>query len=292
MQARASGYMLAGTLSLASMGAVAHLLGESLHWSAVVFVRIFATFVLAMLYARIAKVPLVFNGPVPLWTRSFFGTVAIICNFYALTHLTVTDALTLLKTSPIWVGILTAILHKRSHSGRVWVSLVLGVAGVVMMEQPKFEGHWFPILVAVCSALFIASAQVSMTYLSELSTVSVVVHFSGFASLAAAGMVVATGAWRYDGAYAGGVGWWLVVLALLGTVGQVMMTNAFRRGNAMLLSLIGLLAIPVAVLYDFFLWDRRLGRMELAGIGLIAVSIILCAPRSSPGSNGSITSTV
>jgi len=232
---------------------------------------------------RIAGIPLIIKGPLPLWTRSFFGSVAIVCNFYALTHLTVTDALTLLKTSPIWVGILMAVLNKRSHSGRIWVSILLGVAGVVLMEQPKFEGHWFPILVAVCSALFIASAQVSMTYLSEIPTAAVVVHFSGFASLVTLGALLVSGAWRDEMTITGPTAWFLLLMALLGTLGQVMMTNAFRMGNAMLLSLIGLLAIPVAVLYDFILWDRRLGGMELTGIALIVVSIILCAPRPESG---------
>ena len=51
MNSRASGHMLTGTVILATMGAVVHFLGESVHWSLVVFIRIFATFILAFAFA-------------------------------------------------------------------------------------------------------------------------------------------------------------------------------------------------------------------------------------------------
>ena len=48
---------------------------------------------------------------------------------------------------------------------------------------------------------------------------------------------------------------------------------SFRK--TVLMSLLGLLAIPVAVLYDYVFWGRTLGLSEMSGIGLIAVSIYM-----------------
>ena len=256
---------------------MAHGLGSDLHWSLIVFTRISLTFVLALMACRFLKVTPIIFGPRALWYRSGFGTVAIVCNFYALTQLSVTDAMTILKTSPVWVSVIVAVLNKRTHAAGIWIATALGFAGVVLMEQPKFEAQLFPILVAVCSAFFIASAQVSMGYLRQVPTLAIVIHFSGTATLTTLVIFAVFGFDSTTQASVAGAAPWLVAMALFGTLGQVCITSAFRDGNPMLMAFVGLMSIPLAALYDYLFWERMLGGLELAGIGLIAMSIILCS---------------
>lgn len=269
--------MLLGAGSLATMAALAHGLGDDLHWSLIVFVRISLTFVLALVAARFMGITPIIFGPRALWYRSIFGTVAIVCNFYALTHLPVTDAMTILKTSPVWVSVIVAILNKKTHANAIWLATAIGFAGVFVMEQPKFDAHLFPILVAVCSAFFIASAQVSMGYLRSIPTMTIVIHFSGSASLTTLILFLLFG--NDSGALSGiqTVAPWLAAMALFGTLGQICITSAFRSGNPMLMSLVGLTSIPLAALYDYLFWSRTLGWVEVGGIALIATSIIVCS---------------
>lgn len=269
--------MLLGAGSLATMAAMAHGLGDDLHWSCIVFVRIASTFILAIIAARFMKIKPVLFGPRALWYRSFFGTVAIVCNFYALTHLPVTDAMTLLKTSPVWVSIIVAVLNKKTHATGIWIATAVGFAGILLMEQPKFEAHLFPILVAMCSAFFIASAQVSMGFLRDVPTVAIVIHFSGCASLTSLMVFLLFGSGSVTQSGLTAAAPWLAAMALFGTLGQICITSAFRSGNPMLMALVGLTSIPLAATYDYLFWDRTLGWMELAGIGLIAFSIMLCS---------------
>jgi drug/metabolite transporter (DMT)-like permease len=259
------------------MSALVHFLGETLHWTVVAFLRIFLTFLLALMYARATGVrPMIFGSKI-LWARSIFGSIALTSNFYALTHLSITDAITILKTSPIWIAVILAVIHRRGHQGKVWFAMGLGVAGVFLMEQPKFDGEWFPIIVTICSAFFIASSQVSMSFLHNIPTLKIVMHFSGCASIVTLCIMLFGQGLEpirqvdWTGAR------WLLLMALFGTVGQVFMTTAFRKGHALLMSLIGLLAIPLAAMYDYLLWDKTLGWIEWGGIALITVSIILCS---------------
>lgn len=271
--------MLMGTASMTSMAALAHGLGHTYHWSFVVFVRIVLTFILALMVGRYLNVRPIFFGPRALWTRSIFGTISIACNFYAITHLSVTDALTLLKTSPIWVSIIVAVLNKRAHTVPIWCATAIGFAGVVLMEQPRFDGHLFPILLALCAAVFIACAQVSMTYLKHLPTISIVTHFSGCATLFTFSIFLYSHTWaalplpQLDWT----TGRWLLLMAAFGTLGQVWITTAFRKGNPLLMALVSLCSIPLAATYDYFVWDRTLDMTQAAGIALIVLSIVICS---------------
>jgi drug/metabolite transporter (DMT)-like permease len=278
--------MLGGTFSLATMAALVHGLGEHYHWTFVVFIRISLTFFVALVAARILGVRPIIFGPKALWTRSIMGTIAMVCNFYALTHLTITDALTLLKTSPIWVSIIVAVLNRRMHSPTMWLAVAIGFAGVVVMEQPKFEGNAFPISVAVFSAFFIASAQVSMGYLRKIPTLNIVIHFSGCASLATLLIFLITDKSPSLDALAWQDARWLLVMAVFGTIGQVWITTSFRKGNPMLMALVGLSSIPLAALYDYIFWKNTLGIIETAGIGLITISIMLCSRETIRQQNG------
>ena len=147
------------------------------------------------------------------------------------------------------------------------------------MEQPRFDGNLFPIVLALCAALFIACAQVSMSYLKNLPTISIVTHFSGCATLFTFGIFVYCH--TITGLTLPTLEWtsakWLLLMAAFGTMGQVWVTTAFRKGNPMLMALVGLCSIPIATTYDYLVWDHTLGGVEALGIILIAVSIIICS---------------
>ena len=147
------------------------------------------------------------------------------------------------------------------------------------MQQPKFEGHVFPITLALCAAFFIASAQVSMSYLKEIPTINIITHFSGCATLFTFGIFVFIHS--TDALPLPNLQWesgrWLLCMAAFGTLGQIGVTKAFRKGNPMLMALVGLCSIPIAASYDYLFWQRTLGLIETAGITLIVVSIFICS---------------
>ena len=277
MEPRASGYMILGAVSLATMGAAVHFLG-SMSWSLIVLVRCLVGLLLAFTIAKATDVKVLIRGSLPLWARSFFGSIAIICGYYAMTRIPVTDAIILLKTSPIWVGFLTASIEKRNHLGQVWIAIGLGVLGVALLVQPEIGGHsdhWFPMILAALAAFFTACGQTTIKFLKETPIIAIVVHNSAVATCLTLLVVLATGGLGEVSSLDRASGQWLFLIVILGMIWQTSMTTAFRLGKTVLMSLLGLLAIPVAVLYDYVFWGRTLGLSEMSGIGLIAVSIYM-----------------
>jgi len=96
-------HMLGASLAFAVMAAFSRRAGELCDWQLVVVARAVVAFFFAAIIAKAGRVKLVWRGSATLWVRSVAGSAAMLCNFYALAHLPVSDTLTLMNTSPIWV---------------------------------------------------------------------------------------------------------------------------------------------------------------------------------------------
>ncbi len=86
-----------------------HTLGATLHcdWRLIALARSVLMLCFALVLAVSSGVRLVFFKPVNLWVRSLAGSLSVVCNFYALYHLSAAEVLTLTNTFPIWVALLS-----------------------------------------------------------------------------------------------------------------------------------------------------------------------------------------
>ena len=275
-----SAEMAFAALSLASMAAVAHRLAADVPWQALALCRVLFTLIAAMAMARVMGLRLMVLGPPVMWLRSISGALGLVCTFYAITHMPITDALAIQHTNPLWVAVLLALYYRKRPGALTWVSVALGLAGVLLLEQPKFDSTGLAMFVALLGAWCMATVTMSLRFLGGYPVPVVVAHF------AAVSTVVAAATWLLPadagteisriGAQAG----WVALIGLLGTVSQLLMTRAIGRGDTQLLALIGLSTIAFAAGYDFFLEGLRLSPERLAGIGLIAASVAVCSRRS------------
>ena len=99
--------MLGSAASFSVMGALAHLLREKLSWQFIALTRTSLALLFTLTLTTWAGVPLVFFRPRTLWIRSLAGSVSLVLTFYALTHLPISNALTLTNMFPVWVALLT-----------------------------------------------------------------------------------------------------------------------------------------------------------------------------------------
>jgi drug/metabolite transporter (DMT)-like permease len=210
------------------------------------------------------------RGPRALWVRSLAGSAGVLCAFYALMHLPISTALTLSNTVPVWVALLAwPVLGERPAAG-VWLAIAAGVCGIALIQKPAAGGDALAGLLAVGNALATAVAMLGLNRLGGLDARAVVVHFSGVSTvITLAFLLLSRGAADYaplgDPAtlsLLGGVG-------LAGTLGQLAMTKAFALGSAPRVSVVGLMQIVFAVLFDLLLWQRPFDFLTLAGILLV-----------------------
>jgi len=106
-------YMLIASFTFAIMGAFAKLASQSMSSLEVVFFRNSAG--VLIVGAAILKHPMQHVGgkPLLLFFRGFMGFVALLAFFYNIAHISLGDAMTYSKTSPIFTAIFAWLFQKQ-----------------------------------------------------------------------------------------------------------------------------------------------------------------------------------
>lgn len=279
---RAAIESFAAAFFFATMSNMVHGFGSQIAWPVVAFVRIVMTFIIAIIIIRVTHAPIIIIGTRALWWRSISGSIGVVCTFYVLTHMPVTDALVIIATSPIWVMVILAVVFGHRLPIMVLADALLAVAGVCVMQRPTFDAASFPILVACFVAFVSAVVKVSLRRCGELPTISVVAHHTFIASATTLVLsfiivdqiilVENVSPWV----------WWLLIpVGIIGTIAQVLMTSAYGRGNTAMVALVGLSSIAFAAVFDVFFWKRSFDRWDAVGISMIGAAIVLSLSRPS-----------
>lgn len=265
-------HMLWASLAFAVMAAATHRAGEDCDWQLVVVARASLAFLFAVVIAKLSRVKLVFRGPKTLWVRSLAGSASMLCNFYALAHLPVSDTLTLMNTAPIWVTLLLWLVFDQRPTVRIVVAVSAGVAGIALIQQPHFQSGKFACLMALCGAFFTAVAMLGLNRLQHVDPRAIVVHFCGVASLITTIFLLLTNRKDYS-AQLNNVAVWgtLLLVGLAGVAGQIGMTKAFAQGRATHISVVALSQILFGLAFDVLFWNRGANWISLLGMVLVIV---------------------
>src|SRR5579871_1517293 len=263
-------FMLVGSLAFALMGTMAHALGPTCDWQIIALARSALAFFFAAILALSAGVRLVVFRPRTLWLRSVAGSCSLIGTFFALTRLPVSDVLTLTNTFPIWVALLSWPLLGEPPTGRVWLAVASGVAGVALIQQPHFAEGNFASLVALASSFSTAVAMIGLHRLHKIDVRAIVVHFSGVSCLfCLASLFLFERTVSPEVHFEEGLLWMLLGVGVAATVGQLFLTKAFAAGPPAKVSVVGLTQIVFALALEMLLGKNALMPATLAGIFLV-----------------------
>lgn len=273
---RAALEMTAAAFGFATMSCIAHGLQNHISWPVIALARIGLTLFLVLAAMAWYRAPMTFRGTRPLWWRSLCGTVGLLCTFYAVTRLPVTDVVTISATGPVWITLILVVVFRQRFSGSVWFYAFLALGGVYIMHRPAFDAGALPIAVALLGAIAAAAAMVSLSLCRHLKNLTIVAHYSACATFITIGFCfLANEPILLNGAVSPAVFLWLLPMGLAGTFAQVFMTAAYRRGTPTMIALVGISQIAFAALYDLVLWGYRFDLWKWAGIAMIAAAISL-----------------
>lgn len=279
--------MLAGAMAFAVMGMFAHAADGHCNWQWVALARSGLALLIAAALAGWQRTPLVFLRPGTLWIRSLAGSLSVLCNFYALSHLPVSDALTLTNMFPVWIAVLSWPLLGRFPERDVWLSVACSIFGVAVMQQ-SFPTSFGPgMLAAMTGSVTSAVALMGLHRLKGLPASAVVVHFSAVSTtILAAGLgieALSSGRGMLAGApqtlTAAGL---LLGVGVSATTGQLLLTRAFAAGAPARVSVVGLSQVVFAMLLEICLWGRRPGIWSLCGMLLVTLPTAWLMLRRAP----------
>jgi drug/metabolite transporter (DMT)-like permease len=277
-------WMILGGFDFATMGALIHALGSKCDWLILAFLRMLLSFAISLIITRRAGLrPFLLDRPL-LWLRSFVGCSAMIATFYALTRLPISDVAVITESRPIWVAFLAGFLLGEATGRRIWLSIIMGMTGVLLVEQAHLTDRNIAGLAALFAAFAGAVVMILLRKLRDIDPRIIVTHFTGTAAAVCLILIFALGK-KFDFAFLekstnilmlAGVG-------VFGTIGQLAMTKAFSIGKASSVASAGFVKVGFSAAYDIFIWQHAFHILTLVGVALILGSSgVLLKPPQRP----------
>ncbi|WP_457745194.1 DMT family transporter [Sulfurimonas sp.] len=280
-------YMLIASFTFAIMGAFAKLASESMSSLEVVFFRNIAGVIVVGL--AVLKNPMKHKGGKPwlLFFRGFMGFVALLAFFYNIAHISLGDAMTYSKTSPIFTAIFAWLFLSEKLSRAAWIAVFIGFIGIVFITQPSAFGFskydWLGIFSGVGAALAYTSVRELKQYydtraivLSFMSvgTIGPLVLFflSPYIHVSELDFMLGKFVMPH------GIVWFYVIaMGLLATVSQVLMTKAYGETKAGIVGAVSYTNIFFSIIVGLFLGDALPSLMTTLGIVLIVAAGLMVA---------------
>lgn len=206
--------------------------------------------------------------------RSTLGTIGILCNYYALSHLLLSDASMLNKLSPFVVLICSYFFLKEKINGVQIASIILAFIGSLFIIRPGFSmSATIPALVGLLGAIAAGSAYTTVRFLGLRGERGpfIVFFFSAFSCVAVLPYIVLN--------YEPMTGKQLIMLLLAGLAasgGQFGVTYAYKYAPARDISIYDYTQVIFAAILGFIAFGQLPDGMSLIGYGIICgVSVLM-----------------
>lgn len=160
--------------------------------------------------------------------RAAAGVTAMMCGFYAFTHLPLATATTITFSKPLFLIVLAMVFLGEVMRWRRWLATLMGFAGVIIMMRPWGGGLEPAMLVAVAQALAVAIAVLLVKKMpASEKTLTMLLYFALIST--AVSIIPATLVWRWPT----GMEWLLGIgVGVLGVTAQNCVVRAYRSGEA------------------------------------------------------------
>ncbi len=279
--------MLASALISALNGAVAKMLGEEMSALEIVFFRnlIGTLIILSILKHTPTVLP---GGRIHLLLfRGFFGFMAMILFFYTITTIPLGVAITLNKTSPLFVAILAFFLMKEHLNHYAIAALLLGFTGVIFITQPTGFSLQYEHLLGLLGGFFAACAYTTIKKIRNIYDARVIVlSFVGMGTILPAILFIVAPYIEPPKNLAflfpqfvlpTTVATWTLIafMATISTLSQWLLTKAYTLGRAGIVGVISYANIPFAVGFGWMLSDPFPNLWVWIGIALIVLAGML-----------------
>jgi drug/metabolite transporter (DMT)-like permease len=280
-------YMLIASFTFAIMGAFAKLASESLSSLEVVFFRNIAGVILVGIAVYKNPIKQVGGKPLLLFFRGLMGFVALLAFFYNIAHISLGDAMTYSKTSPIFTAIFAFVFLKERLDYKAWIAVFVGFIGIVFITQPSGVGFSKYDLLGVFSGVGAALAYTSIRELrSFYDTRSIVLSFMLVGTIGPVILFLLSNFVQYEeldfllGKFVvpeGIVWFYLVAMGLFATISQILMTKAYGETKAGIVGAVSYTNIFFSIVIGLFLGDPFPRLSTLFGIALIVFAGVMVA---------------
>lgn len=264
--------MILAGLFFSSMVGLIKLLGHKIPSYEIVFFRsLIQLLVLVIVFWRIGFSALKTGRPLFHGIRALIAVVLINCNFYAFTQLPIAEVTAIGFSRNLFLALLAIpILGEKVTVPRM-IASIIGFTGILLITRPgeaTFEGGMF---IAVFAAALGAIMMIMTRKLTTTDSNNVMMIYP------ALGIVLVTAIptsmfWiqpTYHELFL------LILMSILGIIGQWSMIQAFRLGEATAIASAGYTRIVFATIIGYCFFAELPDIMSLIGIVIIVASNML-----------------
>jgi drug/metabolite transporter (DMT)-like permease len=209
--------------------------------------------------------------------RSTIGIGSMLCGFWAIGHLPLSQAISLSYSTPLFVTVLAVFWLGEHVRMRRWAAVVIGFLGVLVIVRPGTTGFTFGSLVAVMAAVFSAIVAIQIKQLSRIDPADTIVFYT-YVFWVPLSLLPALFVWQWPQ----GMTWlWLVATGLFGTIAQLLWTRALRMGDVSALTPISFMQLPVVAVAGYLLFDEKVDRWTVLGAAIIFTANAYIAHREA-----------
>ncbi len=280
-------YMLAGALISALNGALSKILSQDMSAMEIVFFRNLIGVVLILYALKHTPAQLMGGRWHLLVSRGLLGFFAMILFFYTITTIPLGEAITLNKTSPLFVTILAYYLLKEHLNIETIFALIIGFLGVILIVKPFGMSISYEHFLGVLGGFFAAAAYTTIKKIKDIYDARVIMlSFVGIGTLMPAlffllaPFISAPEALEFlfpAFSFPQTVRVWMliVLMALVATLSQWLLTKAYSSSNLSIIGVVSYTNIPFAIGFGWMLGDAFPDTLTFLGIGLIIFGGVL-----------------
>ena len=206
--------------------------------------------------------------------RSSLGTIGILCNYYALGHLLLSDASMLGKLAPFVVLICSYIFLKEKMTGFQIFSIIVAFIGSLFIIRPGFSlTEMLPALMGLAGAIAAGGAYTTVRYLGLRGERGpfIVFFFSAFSCLAVLPYIII----NFEPMTLKQLGM-LLMAGLAASGGQFGVTYAYKYAPARDISIYDYTQVIFAAIFGFIAFGQLPDGMSLIGYFIICgISVLM-----------------
>src|ERR1700730_4027159 len=212
------------------------------------------------------------NPPLHLF-RAVLG-IGMLSTFVVSVHrLSLAQTYSLFLAAPLLMTALSVPIHREQVTGKRWSAIIVGLGGVLVILHPWGTGS-FSVIAASAAALATICYSLSALTVRTLgrgnSSMSMVFWYLLLVSIGSG--VLSIGGWRPVLASDWG---WLVGIGVTGALGQMWLTDAFRRAPPSVVGPFEYTAILWAFAIDWIFWSSSPSLSLVIGACIVIASGIV-----------------
>ena len=212
------------------------------------------------------------NMPLHLF-RAVLGIGMLGGFVFAVHRLTLAQTYSLFLAAPLLMTALSVPIHGEHVTGKRWSAIIVGLGGVLVILHPWANGS-FSMIAAAAAALATICYSLSALTVRTLgrgnSSMSMVFWYLLMVSIGSG--VLAIGDWRPVLVSDWG---WLIGIGVTGALGQIWLTNAFRRAPPSVVGPFEYTAILWAFAIDWIFWSSSPSLSLVIGACIVIASGIV-----------------